>query len=140
MLSEAFSCKFGEARSFLGIAIVRNRAARTITLSQSEYVRTLASRFGMSVEKTNGRVTPLNANHLNKESDPLPKNNSNAELIGALLYLSNVTRPDIAHAVNSLASFSRQPCEHHWEGAWQVLRYLVGTASFDLKYGPPTVD
>uniref|UniRef100_A0A6U2FMK2 Uncharacterized protein n=1 Tax=Chlamydomonas euryale TaxID=1486919 RepID=A0A6U2FMK2_9CHLO len=140
MLSRTFNCKFGEARSFLGIAIVRDRQARTITLSQAEYVRTLATKYGLSVEQTNGRVTPLNSNQLSKESQPLVKNNSFAELVGAMLYLSNVTRPDIAHAVNSLASFTRSPCEHHWEGAWQVLRYLVGTFSYGLKYGPPSGD
>eukprot|EP00955_Chlamydomonas_euryale_P099720 365238-Chlamydomonas_euryale.AAC.6 len=96
MLSCALNCKFGDA---------------------SEYVRTVASKYGISVEETNGRVTPLNSNQLSKESEPFVKNNSCAELIGAMLYLSNVTRPNIAHAVYSSASFTRSPCEHHRDGA-----------------------
>jgi hypothetical protein len=36
--------------------------------------------------------------------------------IGALMYLANSTRPDIAFAANLLARHSATPTKHHWIG------------------------
>jgi hypothetical protein len=54
--------------------------------------------------------------------------------IGALIYLANNTRPDIAFAVNLLARFSVAPTIRHWNGVKDVLRYLRGTPDLGLFY------
>ncbi len=54
--------------------------------------------------------------------------------IGALMYLANNTRPDIAFAVNLLARFSSSPTRRHWKGIKHVLRYLQGTPDMGLYY------
>ena len=56
------------------------------------------------------------------------------ELIGALMYLSVGTRPDIAHTVNYLSQFNN--CHHvrHWKAAKRVLRYLQGTIDKGLIF------
>jgi hypothetical protein len=41
--------------------------------------------------------------------------------IGALMYLANNTRPDIAFAINLLARYSVTPTMHHWNGVKDVL-------------------
>jgi hypothetical protein len=53
---------------------------------------------------------------------------------GALMYLVNNTRPNIAFAVNLLARFSVAPTMRHWNGVKYVLRYLQGTPDLDLFY------
>jgi hypothetical protein len=45
-------------------------------------------------------------------------------VIGALMYLTNNTRPDVAFVVNLLARFNVAPTIHHWNGVKDVLRYL----------------
>jgi hypothetical protein len=47
-----------------------------------------------------------------------------AELAGSLLFLSQCTRPDIAHAVGVLSRNMSSPKLEHWELAKRVLRYL----------------
>ena len=46
---------------------------------------------------------------------------------GALLYLAQCTRPDIAFSVNLLARFSSAPTWRHWNGIKHHFRYLRGT-------------
>ena len=56
------------------------------------------------------------------------------EAIGALMYLANSTRPDIAFAVNLLARYSSRPTKRHWAGVKQILRYLRGTEDYGLFF------
>jgi hypothetical protein len=55
-------------------------------------------------------------------------------VVGALMYLANSTRPDIAFAVNLLARHSAKPTQRHWVGVKTVLRYLNGTRDLGLFY------
>lgn len=57
--------------------------------------------------------------------------------IGALMYLANNTRPDIAFAVNLLARYSSTPTKRHWNGVKHILRYLRGTSDMGLYFGRP---
>jgi hypothetical protein len=54
--------------------------------------------------------------------------------IGALMYLANCTRPDIAFSINLLAKYSYAPTRRHWNGVKHVLRYLCGTTYMRLFY------
>ena len=54
--------------------------------------------------------------------------------IGALMYLANYTRPDIAFLVNLLARYSSAPTKRHWNGIKHILRYLHGTSDMGLFY------
>lgn len=51
------------------------------------------------------------------------------ELVGALSYLSVVSRPDISYNVSQLASVQANPGETHWKLAKHVLRYLAKNAA-----------
>jgi hypothetical protein len=54
--------------------------------------------------------------------------------IGALMYLANCTRPDIAFAVNLLARYSVAPTRRQWVGVKTILRYLKGTQDLGLWF------
>ncbi|CAA7031777.1 unnamed protein product [Microthlaspi erraticum] len=54
--------------------------------------------------------------------------------IGALMYLANCTKPDIAFATNLLARYSSSPTRRHWNGIKHIFRYLQGTIEFGLYY------
>jgi hypothetical protein len=55
-------------------------------------------------------------------------------LIGALMYLANSIRSNIAFAVNLLARYSAAPIKYHWIGSKQILRYLNGTKELELFF------
>jgi hypothetical protein len=54
--------------------------------------------------------------------------------IGALMFLANQTRPDIAFPMNLLARHSAEPTIKHWNGIKRILRYLNGTRDLGLYY------
>jgi hypothetical protein len=53
---------------------------------------------------------------------------------GALMYIANCTRPDIAFAVNLLARHSVAPTKRHWTEVKNIFRYLQGTQDLGLFY------
>ena len=80
--------------------------------------------------------TPMVVRTLDPKRNPFrPKENDEKILgtevpylnaIGALLYLAQCTRLDIAFSVNVLARFSSAPTRRHWNGIKHLFRYLRG--------------
>ena len=56
------------------------------------------------------------------------------EAIGSLLYLSTMTRPDIAAAVSEVCRFAADPGLRHWHAVQHIFRYIQGTINFVLRY------
>lgn len=54
------------------------------------------------------------------------------ELIGALTYLAQETRPDISFSVNYLSQFNNCYRREHWNAAKRVLTYWKGTINFEI--------
>ena len=55
-------------------------------------------------------------------------------LIGSLMYLAVLTRPDISFSVSLLSQFNNCHSEVHWQCAKRILRYLKGTKNHHLKF------
>jgi hypothetical protein len=81
---------------------------------------------------------------LDKDKDPFRLKEEGEEMlgqeypylsvIGALMYLANNTRSDIAFTVNCLARHSVTPTLRHWNGIKSILRYLIGTIDLGLYF------
>jgi hypothetical protein len=56
--------------------------------------------------------------------------------MGALFYLSNGTRPDIASAVRDISTRQDAPTSTDWHAAHRIFRYLAGTCDHGLAFGP----
>ena len=137
-LSAAFQVHdVGVASFYLGLEIKRDRAQRTITISQPRYVLDLLTKYGMN--GANGRRVPMEAGlKLSDIGTPLEvSEHKYSELVGSLLYLSVCTRPDIAFAVGALARHMSKPTTEHWAAAKGVLRYLAGTKNVGIKFSGP---
>ncbi|CAI7916714.1 unnamed protein product, partial [Closterium sp. NIES-53] len=104
----------GELRSYLGLQITRDRARRTITLTESHMVHQVLQRFGYQFSSP--QPTPLSTSHslsappsddCGEPSDPYP------ELVGCLMYLIICTRPDLAYPLSLLARYIA-PARRAW--------------------------
>ncbi|CAI7753002.1 unnamed protein product [Closterium sp. NIES-54] len=96
----------GELRTYLGLKITRDRAQRTITLTQSHMVHQVLQRF--SFQFSSPQPTPLSTSHSLSTppsdksvelSGPYPK------LVGCLTYLMTCTRPDLAYPLRLLGRY-----------------------------------
>ena len=56
------------------------------------------------------------------------------EAIGALLYVSTRTRPDIAAAFGILSRKCENPSEQDWANVKRIMRYLKGISSMSLQF------
>jgi hypothetical protein len=130
----------GTSSWLLGIAITQDLAKETVSLYQSLYIEDVLKHFDM--ENCSTRKTPMDYNHkLFKAQCPqlqddveFIKDKPYLSLIGALRYLADGTRFDIAYAVGVLAQFSANPGPVHWVAAQHVLKYLQGIKHFALVY------
>jgi len=136
-IMKAFDTRdLGEASSFLGMSIQRDRASGSIKLAQSNMVNELAEKYGLADAKPKG--VPLSpATQLSKlGGEPLDTaENPYSALVGSMLYLSVCTRPDIAQAVGVLCKYMAAPTSEHWAAARGVLRYLMSTAALGITFG-----
>ncbi|CAI7849288.1 unnamed protein product, partial [Closterium sp. NIES-54] len=138
-LQKRHTCtNLGELRSYLGLQITRDRARRTITLTQSHMVQHVLQRFDFTYSSP--QATPLSTRH---SLSALPSDESvelsglYPELVGCLMYLMTCTRPDLAYPLSILARYVA-PGRHrpeHMAAAKRVLRYLCSTSGLGLVLG-----
>ncbi|CAI7774178.1 unnamed protein product [Closterium sp. NIES-54] len=128
----------GELRSYLGLQITRDRARRTITLTQSHMVQQVLQRFDFTYSSP--QATPLPTRHslsalpLDESVEP---SGPYPELVGCLMYLMTCTRPDLAYPLSILARYvaSGRHRPEHMAAAKRVLRYLCSTSGMGLVLG-----
>ncbi|CAI7895868.1 unnamed protein product [Closterium sp. NIES-53] len=115
----------GELRSYLGLQITRDRAQRTITLTQSHMVHQVLQRFGFQFSSP--QPTPLSTSHslsAPPSDESVEPSGPYPELVGCLMYRMTCTRPDLAYPLSLLARYVA-PGRHrkvHWDAAKRVMR------------------
>jgi len=136
-LAAEFKCTDQGPISFiLGIRFERNLAEKTINLDQTAYIEKLFEQYNL--QGTIPARTPMDAAFrlvAFNESDAVSEYSDYRSLLGALLYISTATRPDIAFAVGFLARFQNKVNANHWEALVRILRYLYTTRSQKLVLG-----
>lgn len=130
----------GDCKWLLKMEITRNRAKRILTINQKQYCEKVLSAFNMSNCKSASTPEQYNVK-LSKHDCPSNEEEGRAmasipynSLVGSILYAATSTRPDLAHAVNTLSMFLKNPGMNHWHAGKHCLRYLRGTVDLGLKY------
>ena len=139
-LNETFEMKnLGEPTKFLGLEILRDRKNSILRLTQTKLIDSIVKKFGLS--NTRLSDTPFRTRQNAKKVLHQRKTLSNLNLrkkipyreaVGALLYISNCTRPDISFAVNCLARRQANYNLDDWLNVERVIRYLNNTRTLGL--------
>jgi hypothetical protein len=129
-IKKALSMKFemkdmGEARKCLGLEIFRFRKDELLSVSQSEYSKTVLARYNMA--EIYGANTPMECGIDLHGTSELAKDVPYREAIGSLMYLMVGTRSDIANAMSQLPKFVESPTTPQWNAVKRVMRYIKQT-------------
>lgn len=129
----------GECSFYLGMRMERDRAARTITLTQDKYILNMLDEYGMT--DCHPVSTPMvPGSYLTPATDVqhqefLASGLNYNRAVGLLNYLVMCTRPDLAFTAGQLAQQLKKPSLDHWAAFKRVLRYLQGTHKNGLVLG-----
>lgn len=126
--------QMGAARFVLGIEVIRTPLG--FHLSQCQYIRDLAKRFGQ--EKGREISLPLNVGTDVVEFGGDEKRDENIkniflQVLGSLLYIATSTRPDIAFSVSLLSRVAQNPTKEQLSLAFRIVRYLYQTCNLQLE-------
>jgi hypothetical protein len=115
-MSKRYDMKdLGELHFILGPQVTRDRAKRSLSLCQTQYIDSILTRFNMQDCKP--AKYPLRAKTILK---PRAADEEKADLVlylafvGSFMYAMLGTRQDIAYAVGLLGRFSSDPSREHW--------------------------
>lgn len=133
VLTSHFKIKdLGEIKKCLGVNITVDKSKQTIILSQKDYIDQLLHKFNMSQCKP--AQTPMETKLNVSKNEHCVGNFPYQQIIGSLMYLAVLTRPDIAYTVGFLSQFNNCYSKEHCSYVKRLLRYLKCTKDYGLKY------
>lgn len=124
----------GAVKLFLGVEFVYTKEG--ICIRQKHFINTVLHRFGMFyINPVNTLVVPPGSNA--DSNGPVFKRFDTImyqKAIGALLYISTRTRPDIGAAVGIIARRASVPTFEDWSKVKMIFHYLKETVDFSLNF------
>jgi hypothetical protein len=141
----------GELEWILNIKIVRDRAARVLSMSQALHVSDLLQKFEVYAPAKHARTYDTPAEEgLALSSDDQPMIGSREwhdmatfreaymGIVGGLLWLANNTYIQLTYVTGQLARFMTNPGPSHFKAATRVLHYLRNACDVPLTFKPDT--
>ncbi|SOV07321.1 uncharacterized protein UDID_18870 [Ustilago sp. UG-2017a] len=125
----------GPVKEFLGIKITRDRGQGKISLDLTAYIKSMVSKW---LERPNERSwIPMQsiANTVGGSKCTPERAKQYQELVGQLLWVSNMVRPDISFTVGVLARHMSEPNNSAWQAGIHLLKYLNQTSKYRLELG-----
>jgi hypothetical protein len=109
--------------------VTRNRKQGTITLSQENYINILLADYPPKADRevrSPYKWDDMTAKSEGMDDTPLGKEDHSTyrSIVGQLLWISIVTRPDLTHVVSLLTRYVSAPLQYHMDAAYRVLQYL----------------
>jgi len=126
----------GPVHKILGMIVERNRELCTLEISQEDYLIRTVEEHGFTGMKpcTTPCPDPKSVEPAGKNEPPVTNPKQYQELIGTLLFLMRMTRPDLAYVIGKLSRYVAWPCERHLKAVKRVIRYAWGTRKFRIAF------
>lgn len=141
-LKKALTTRFkmtdqGPVTHYLGLCIMRNLEAGTMSLTQETYIHKILERFGM--QDARGVDTPIAKKDILVYADPSYRADPSTitwyqQSVGSLMYAITETRFDIAFAVSTISQFANNPGPEHVAAVKRIFRYLRKYPSLGITY------
>ena len=123
----------GEPRCFLGIRI--EKGPGRIILYQKQYIENLLEKQYVSNCKPLKTSISTNEKFMKATDDAeLADETVYRSLMGSLLFLAKLTRPDNLVGVKVLSSFMAQPTKAHMSAVMRIMQYLHGYSNLKITY------
>ena len=131
----------GPINWLLGMKVMRDRQAHTISLSQEPYINGILAKYNFVNMKPVS--IPLGP-HIQLSEKQSPKTTNKiarmqnipyCQVIVLLIHLATGTRPDITFATSFVSQFNANPGLEHWEAVKRIYWYLISTKSLALTFG-----
>lgn len=105
-----------------------------LKINQIDKIENLAAKYDI---KNNNQETAIRTDKLldeYKEEKIISNVIEYQSIVGELLYIARMTRPDVQLAVNQLSRFTIKPKKPHFKYALQVIQYLYNTGKLNLVF------
>jgi len=142
LLNSDYQCNnLGDVHWLLGFQISRDKAARTISINQTQFISDMVARFAPSGSPSHLTPADLRSSTTEADSAISPEDiHSMAavpyrSLIGCLLWVLVISRPDIGPSLLHLCRFQNTPGPKHWQALLWLLGYVSATRSLSLRLG-----
>jgi hypothetical protein len=140
-LEKSFPIKVSEMEFFLGMRVTRDRKLKRLTLTQTQLIDGL-SQFASADRRVTtpmlpGLVLPQTSHQVSSEAEGEQTGllkGKYRQILGSLLYLANLTRPDIAYCTSYLSRFASGPTRVHMDALLRVVQYVLGTRTMGVSY------
>ena len=125
----------GPIHHVLGLQVIRDLKSMSISINQACFTNQLLKKCRMS--DCHPVSTPLDTSNkllpLSNDEEIIDKSQYHS-VVGSLLHLVIITRPDIMTAVGMVARHVEKPGQRHWTAIKYILHYLRGTVTYGLVY------
>ena len=124
----------GELTWIFGTAIKQNLDVGTVQVNQGMYIEDLVRQY--APEQVKGRAVPCSPDIYDLQNLPEGEmlHPQYRTIIGQLMWVSIISRPDIAFAVSYLARFNSKGTQLHFDSALRVVAYLKATMDKAITY------
>lgn len=122
----------GPLERYVGTEITRDRANRTITLTQGLFARDLVKKHGVPGDspKPSPAIVSRNLYTATKGTEEPIR-----PLAGSVRFIVDHTRSEILFAASQVSSAAGNPGQEHVQAARHLVRYIDGTADVGLTLG-----
>ena len=125
----------GEINSLLGIEIKRDRTNKAIYLRQKHYIESILKRYKFDNIPNKKIPVKVGEKFESTTTEEILDSHPYMNMIGAIRYIADCTRPDISFTASLLARYLTKPNQKHYDAVKYVYGYLNYTRHKWLKLG-----
>jgi len=123
-----------ETPSILNIGMIRDWENDTLIVHHANFIEHMAKKFNL--DKGPKTLLPMSSVTVFRKAtaDQVIKNSEFRNMVGSLMFLVCVCRPDLAFTVNTLSKYFENPSTEHINGAKRAILYAYSTRYLGIQF------